>query len=100
MSKRKSDEQALAHGVLSVGHVLQCRLLIMNLFVLSHIGFIAKVIKVASVRLRVELRNEGSTLSSEASPINLSKILMRINILDSRETFTLRGNAAIGVSYS
>jgi hypothetical protein len=80
--KRESNEQALAHRIFPVGHTLQRSLLVMNLLILSHISFVAEVIKVSSVRLRVELWHERRTLSSNCSPVNLSKVLMGINFLD------------------
>ena len=82
VSEGESDEQALAHGIFPVSHTLKRSLLIMNLLVLGHIGFVAEVIKVASVRLRVELWHERRTLSSKRGPVNLSKVLMRVNFLD------------------
>jgi hypothetical protein len=54
----------------------------MNLLVLGHISLVAEVIKVACVCLGVKLGHERCTLSSEGGPVNLSKVLMCVNILD------------------
>lgn len=70
----------------------------MNLLVFGHVSFVAEVVKIPCICLRVKLWDEWSTLGSECSPVNLSKVLMRINIFDVCKALVLRCNAAIKVS--
>lgn len=49
--KGEADEQALAHGILPIGHALKRALLVVDLLVLGHVGLVAEVVKVACVRL-------------------------------------------------
>lgn len=51
MPKCEADEEALAHLVLAFGHSLESLLLVVNFFVLCHISFIGKVVKVARIGL-------------------------------------------------
>ena len=68
----------------------------MNLFIFCHIGFITEVIEVTSISLRVKLWDERCTLRAKRVPINFSKVLICINILDVREPLALRCDAAVG----
>jgi hypothetical protein len=95
VSECESDEQALAHRVISVSHVFQGRLLLMHFLVLGHIGFVAEVIEVASIRLRVEFRNERSSLGSKSLPVNLGKILMLVDVPDRGKALRLGCNTAV-----
>jgi hypothetical protein len=82
VSECESNKQTLAHGVFSVGHLLQCSLLIMDFLIFRHISLVAEVIEVASICLGVELWDEGGALGSKGIPINLSEVLMRVDVLD------------------
>lgn len=82
MSKCETDEQALAHRVFSVGHILQSLLLLVDLLVLRHISLIAEVIEVTSVGLGVEFGDERSSLRAKSIPVNLGEVLMLIDVLD------------------
>ena len=70
----------------------------MNLLVLGHIRFIAEVVEVASVGLGVKFRNKRSSLRSKSLPINLSKILMLVDVLDKGKTLCLGCDTAVSVS--
>jgi hypothetical protein len=61
----------------------------MHLLVLGHIRFVAEVIEIASIGLRVEFRDEWSSLRSESLPIDLGKVLMLIDVLDRRKALCL-----------
>jgi len=61
----------------------------MHLLVLGHIRFVAEVIEIASIGLRVEFRDEWSSLRSKSLPIDLGKILMLIDVLDRRKALCL-----------
>jgi hypothetical protein len=82
VSERESDKQALAHWVFSVGHALQCLLLIMNLLILRHVRLIAEIIEITSIGLRVQFRDKGCTLRTKGIPINFGEVLVTIDILD------------------
>jgi hypothetical protein len=58
----------------------------MHLLVFSHVGLIAEVVKVAGVGLGVEFRDEGGTLLTEASPIDLGEVSVSVNLTDSAKT--------------
>lgn len=98
MSKCEADEQALAHRIFSVGHVFQGLLLLVHLLVLGHVGFVAEVVKVASVSLGVEFGDEGSTLGAESGPVDFREVLMIVDFLDGREALGFGRNATIQVS--
>lgn len=82
MPKGKSDKQTLAHRILSISHLLQSTLLVMNLFVFRHVRLAAKVIEISSISLRVELWDKWCALSTDRVPIDLGKVLMVVDILD------------------
>lgn len=58
VAEREADEEALAHLFLAIRHGLERLLLIMDLLVLGHVSLVAKVVKVASICLRVQLGHE------------------------------------------
>ncbi len=100
MSECKTYEQTLAHRVLSVGHVLQSCLLLMNFLIFCHVSFIAEIVKVASIGLGVKFWDERRALRAEGFPVYLSKVLMLVNILDGRESLRFGCNATGWVSKS
>ena len=82
MSKGEPNEETLAHRIFSVSHVLKCRLLVVDFLILSHIGFIAEVVEVASIGLGVKLWDERSALRADSVPVDLSEVLVGVDILD------------------
>ena len=78
----KSNKQSLVHLVITLGHLLQRPLLVVHLLVLGHVGLATKVVKVARVRLRVQLGDEGCAGLTEDLPVHLSKVVVREDILD------------------
>ena len=89
VSECEANEQALAHWIFSIGHLLQCSLFVMDLLVLGHICLIAEIVEITCIGLGVEFWDERSTLRSECVPINFSKVLIRVDILDVGESLTL-----------
>lgn len=86
MSERKADKKALAHWILTFSHSFQSLLLVVNLLVLGHVGFIGEVIEVTSISFRVQLGNKWRTGLSKDFPFNFGKVLVSIDILDIGES--------------
>jgi hypothetical protein len=63
-----------------------------HLLVLGHVSFIGEIVKVAGVCLRVELGDKGGSLSTQRGPIDLGKVLMRVDGLNRRETLGFGGD--------
>ena len=99
MLEGKSDEKSLVHWLLTVGHTLECHLLIVDLLILGHISLVAEVVEVASVGLGIELWHEWRTLRAECLPVDLGKVLVSVDLLNIRESLTLRGNETDYVSF-
>jgi hypothetical protein len=95
MTEREADKEALAHLFLTICHGLERLLLIVDFLVLGHVGLVTKVVKVASVCLRVQLRNEWRTSLAQRIPLHLGKVMMVIDILDVVKAACPRVDASI-----
>lgn len=69
MPEREANEERFVHGLLAISHVLQCGLLVMDLFILGHIGLVGEIVEVAGIGLGVELWDKWCTLRAEGSPV-------------------------------
>ena len=85
MTERETHEEALAHFIFAIGHALECLLLVMHFFVLSHISFTGEVVEVSGVCLRVQLGHEWRLGLSENIPFHLREVLVLVDVLDGRE---------------
>lgn len=82
MTERKSNEEALAHLLFSIGHGFKSLLFIVDFFVLGHISFIGEIIEVPGVRLRIQLGYKRGFRLSQRVPIYFGKIMMLEDILN------------------
>ena len=85
VAEGETNEEAFAHLVLAVGHGLESLLLLMHLLVLGHVSLVAEIVKVTSIRLRVQLGDEGRLGLAQRRPVHLGEVLVLINVLDVRE---------------
>lgn len=99
MSERESNERALGHGILTVGHVLERRLLVVHFLVLGHVGLVVEVVEVAGVGLRIQLGDEGRTLLADRWPVDFGKVGVCVDSLDGRETLGFRGDKTVVISF-
>lgn len=86
MAEGETDEERLAHLLFTVGHGLEGLLLVVDFLVLGHVGFIGEVVEVASVCLRIQFGDEGSTGLAESGPIYFGEVGVIVDVLDVRET--------------
>lgn len=82
MPECEADEEALAHFFFSFCHRFESLLLVMNLLVFSHVSFVAEIIKVPCVCLRVQLWYKRGPGLTQSRPVDLGKVLVIVNILD------------------
>lgn len=82
VAKRKADKEALAHRVVAIRHRLERLLLLVYLLVLGHVGLVAKVVKVARIRLRVELGHKRRARLTQRGPVHFGKVLVVVNIFN------------------
>ena len=94
VTEREANKEALAHFVVTVGHVLKRLLLIVYLLVFCHVCLVIEVIEVASVGFRVEFGHKRSSRLSQSRPINLSKVLVVVNVVDVVEASNTRVDAS------
>lgn len=83
--EREADKETLAHLFLALGHAFQGLLLVVDLFILGHVGIVAKVVKVAGIRLRVQLWHEGRSGLAQRLPVNLGEVVVGEDVLDLAE---------------
>lgn len=88
MAEREADKEALAHLLLTISHTLERLLLIVDFFILGHVGLVAEVVKIAGVRLRVQLRDEGCSSLPQSVPLHLGEVLVVVDVLDVGEAAT------------
>src|ERR1700753_2201592 len=86
----KSNKQPFAHLLFAISHAFQCHLLVMHLLILSHVGLVIKVIEIACVRLRVQLRHKRSPLLPQAWPLHFSEIGMTLDLTHTPKTLGSR----------
>lgn len=85
MPEGEADKETLAHLFLTLGHVLQGLLLVVDFFVLGHVGIVAKVVEIARIRLRVQLWHERRPGLAQRIPVNLGEIVVGVDILNFTE---------------
>mgnify|MGYP000949121174 CR=1 FL=1 len=81
VAESEPNKEALAHRVVTIRHGLESLLLLVHLFVFGHVSFAAEIVKVASVRLRIELRDERCASLAQSFPVDFAKVLMVADVL-------------------
>lgn len=82
MAERETDEERLVHLIITISHRFQSLLLVMDFFVLGHVGLIREVVEVAGISLRVQLRNERRTGLAESGPVYFGEVVVVVDVLD------------------
>lgn len=82
MAECEANEEALAHLIITLCHGLEGLLLLVDLLVLGHVGFTAEIIEVASICFRVQLGNKGRARLPEGRPVDFSKVMVVVDVLD------------------
>lgn len=95
MAEGESDKEALAHFVIAIGHGFQGLLLLMHLLVLCHVCFVAEVVEITSISLRVQLGHEWGSGLPQCYPVNFGKILVAVNVLAIGEAASTRVDAPV-----
>lgn len=100
VSEREPDKEALAHLIVTISHRLKSCLLVVDLLVLGHVGFVAEVVKVPGIRLRVQLRDEGRPGLAQASPVDFCEVLVVVDVLNIGKAPGARVDASVEVTMS
>lgn len=82
VAEREANKEALAHLLFTIRHTLEGLLLVVDLLVLGHVCLVAEVIKVAGVRLRVQLGDEGCAGLAQGLPLDFGEVLVVVDVLD------------------
>lgn len=73
---------------------------VVDLLVLGHVGFVAKVVKVPGIRLRVQLRDEGRPGLAQRSPVDFCEVLVVVDVLNIGKAPGARVDASVEVIMS